>query len=65
MYVYADSNAPPAAAMVPTASLPATPMPTAAVPKAFGEPGPLFYAVLTHAPASVVLRDSHGRTVIW
>jgi hypothetical protein len=38
-------------------------MSTAAVPTAFGAPGPLFYAVLTRAPDTIELRNAAGRTV--
>jgi hypothetical protein len=38
-------------------------MPTVPVPQGFHEPGPLFYAVLTKTPDTIVIEDAAGKTV--
>jgi hypothetical protein len=38
-------------------------MPSVALPQGFHEPGPLFYAVLTKTPDTIVIRDAAGKTV--
>ncbi len=38
-------------------------MPTVPLPQGFDEPGPLFYAVLTKTPDTIVIQDAAGKTV--
>ncbi len=38
-------------------------MPTVPLPRGFDEPGPLFYAVLTNTPDTILIQDAAGKTV--